>query len=88
MNGEYKNKFNINNNINDKNNLINVNNQNNKNEHEQNYLNKKQSQISHASTNAHSKKPSLSLSKNSKNNKEGNNMEQIYASFNKEEKRI
>ena len=86
MNGEYKNKFNINNNINDKNNLINVNNQNNKNEHEQNYLNKKQSQISHASTNAHSKKPSLSLSKNSKNNKEGNNMEQIYASFNKEEK--
>ena len=85
MNGEYKNKFNINN-INDKNNLINVNNQNNKNEHEQNYLNKKQSQISHASTNAHSKKPSLSLSKNSKNNKEGNNIEQIYASFNKEEK--
>ena len=86
MNGEYKNKFNINNNINDKNNIINVNNQNNKNEHEQNYLNKKQSQISHASTNAHSKKPSLSLSKNSKNNKEGNNIEQIYASFNKEEK--
>ena len=90
MNGEYKNKFNIQNNINNNNNnLININNQNNKNEHEQNYLNKKQSQISHishASTNAHSKKPSLSLSKNSKNNKEGNNMEQIYASFNKEEK--
>ena len=90
MNGEYKNKFNIQNNINNNNNnLININNQNNKNEHEQNYLNKKQSQISHishASTNAHSKKPSLSLSKNSKNNKEGNNIEQIYASFNKEEK--
>ena len=90
MNGEYKNKFNIQNNINNNNNnLININNQNNKNEHDQNYLNKKQSQISHishASTNAHSKKPSLSLSKNSKNNKEGNNMEQIYASFNKEEK--
>ena len=90
MNGEYKNKFNIQNNINNNNNnLININNQNIKNEHEQNYLNKKQSQISHishASTNAHSKKPSLSLSKNSKNNKEGNNMEQIYASFNKEEK--
>ena len=90
MNGEYKNKFNIQNNINNNNNnLININNQNNKNEHEQNYLNKKQSQISHishASTNAHSKKPSLSLSKNSKNNKEGNNMEQIYGSFNKEEK--
>jgi len=92
MNGEYKNKFNIQNNINNNNNnnnLININNQNNKNEHEQNYLNKKQSQISHishASTNAHSKKPSLSLSKNSKNNREGNNMEQIYASFNKEEK--
>ena len=91
INGEYKNKFNIQNNINNNNNnnLININNQNNKNEHEQNYLNKKQSQISHishASTNAHSKKPSLSLSKNSKNNKEGNNMEQIYASFNKEEK--
>ena len=54
-----------------------------------NINNKKQSQISHishASTNAHSKKPSLSLSKNSKNNKEINNMEQIYASFNKEEK--
>lgn len=32
-------------------------------------LNKKQSQISHASTNAHSKKPSLSLSKNSLKNK-------------------
>ena len=94
MNGEYKNKFNINNksNINSANNNlinININNQNNKNEHEQNYLNKKQSQISHishASTNAHSKKPSLSLSKNSKNNKEGNNMEQINVSFNKEEK--
>ena len=90
MNGEYKNKFNIQNNINNNNNnLININNQNNKNEHDQNYLNKKQSQISHishASTNAHSKKPSLSLSKNSKNNKEGNNIEQIYASFNKEEK--
>ena len=87
INGEYKNKFN--NNINNNNNNlinININNQNNKNEHEQNYLNKKQSQISHASTNAHSKKPSLSLSKNSKNNKEGTNMEQIYASFNKEEK--
>ena len=44
------------------------------------------SHLSHASTNAHSKKPSLSLSKNSKNNKELNNMEQIYYSFNKEEK--
>ena len=89
MNGEYKNKFIINNNINNANNYINLNNQNNKNEHEQNYLNKKQSQISHishASTNAHSKKPSLSLSKNSKNNKDGNNMEQISASFNKDEK--
>ena len=62
---------------------ININNiQNNKIDHE--HLNKK-SQISHASTNAHSKKPSLSLSKNSKN-KEINNVEQIYTSFNKEEK--
>ena len=93
-NGEFKNKFNINNNnhANSTNNNIiniNINNQNNKNEHEQNYQNKIQSQISHlshASTNAHSKKPSLSLSKNSKNNKELNNMEQIYYSFNKEEK--
>ena len=99
MNGFYKNKYNsinnynnINNNINNAFMNININNQNNKNEHELNYLNylnKKQCQISHlshASTNAHSKKPSLSLSKNSKNNKEINNMEQIYASFNKEEK--
>lgn len=93
-NGEFKNKFIINNNnhANSTNNNIiniNINNQNNKNEHEQNYQNKIQSQISHlshASTNAHSKKPSLSLSKNSKNNKELNNMEQIYYSFNKEEK--
>ena len=91
-NGEYKNKFIINNNtISANNNIINLNmnNQNNKIEHEQNYLNKKQSQISHishASTNAHSKKPSLSLSKNSKNNKEVSNNEQINASFNKEEK--
>ena len=90
MNGEYKNKFNINNNIHSANNNtinLNINNQNIKNEHEQNY--KKQSQISHishASTNAHSKKPSLSLSKNSRNNKEAINNEQIYVSFNKEEK--
>ena len=89
-NGEYKNKYNMNNNINiANNNIINFNNnQNNKNEHELNYLNKKQSQISHishASTNAHSKKPSLSLSKNSKN-KEITNNDQIYVSFNKEEK--
>ena len=94
INCEYKNKFNLNN-LNThansvSNNLININinNQNNKNEHDQLCINKKSqiSHISHASTNAHSKKPSLSLSKNSKNNKEGNNMEQIYTSFNKEEK--
>ena len=94
MNNEYKNKFNLNNlnthanSVN--NNLININinNQNNKNEHDQICINKKSqiSHISHASTNAHSKKPSLSLSKNSKNNKEVNNMEQIYTSFNKEVK--
>ena len=86
INGEFnnnKNKFNIitNNNINNNiNNAIgNINNNNQKKiEHEQ---------ISHASTNAHSKKPSLSLSKNSKNNnKDMNIMEQIYYSFNKEEK--
>ena len=92
INCEYKNKFNLNNlnthanSVN--NNLININinNQNNKNEHDQICINKKSqiSHISHASTNAHSKKPSLSLSKNSKNNKEVNNMEQIYTSFNKE----
>ena len=68
-----KNKFNIiiNNNVN--NNITHK-----KLEHEQ---------ISHASTNAHSKKPSLSLSKNSKNNNKDNTiMEQIYYSFNKEDK--
>ena len=79
----------VNNNIN--NNIININinnNQINKTDHEHLNLNKKSqiSHISHASTNAHSKKPSLSLSKNSKNNKEINNAEQIYTSFNKEEK--
>ena len=94
INCEYKNKLNLNNlnthanSVN--NNLININinNQNNKNEHDQICINKKSqiSHISHASTNAHSKKPSLSLSKNSKNNKEVNNMEQIYTSFNKKEK--
>jgi hypothetical protein len=94
INCEYKNKLNLNNlnthanSVN--NNLININinNQNNKNEHDQICINKKSqiSHISHASTNAHSKKPSLSLSKNSKNNKEVNNMEQIYTSFNKEVK--
>ena len=77
----------VNNNINNNMINININNiQNNKIDHE--HLNKKSqiSHISHASTNAHSKKPSLSLSKNSKNNKEVNNVEQIYSSFNKEEK--
>ena len=85
INGEYnnKNKFNViinnnmNNNINNNINNINSNNTHKKIEHEQ---------ISHASTNAHSKKPSLSLSKNSKNNKDTTIMEQIYYSFNKEEK--
>jgi hypothetical protein len=57
---------------------ININNiQNNKIDHE--HLNKKSqiSHISHASTNAHSKKPSLSLSKNSKNKEEKEDKDEI-----------
>ena len=90
LNSENKNKLYMNNNANSiNNNLININinnTQNNKNDHDHQNKKSQISHLSHASTNAHSKKPSLSLSKNSKNNKEVNNVEQIYASFNKEEK--